>query len=225
MIDSFVKILRQLPTGDTSSSSRGTDPFKVHINFDIPLFEVQIDIDGVDKWLNMLEGYFFVHNFSIIEKITFALVKVIPHVKYWWEILCEKKEREEPSLFTVMVTWKSFKDVIKEQYYPVGSYDDMYTKSTTLQQERDQAVSEFTNIFHTLHTKLGIKDSDQYLMLKYCGGIHRYIRAEIKFLDISSLGAVDRYAVKIEKTFKQKMWQFGPRNPSHQKKVKEIPNP
>jgi hypothetical protein len=51
-------------------------------------------------------------------------------------------------------------DAIKEQYYLVGSYDDLYTKWTTLWQERDQGVPEFTNIFHTLHTKLGIKDSE-----------------------------------------------------------------
>jgi hypothetical protein len=101
MMDSFTQILRRLPTGDASSLSEGVVPFKVQINFDIPIFECQIDVDVVDKWLNLLEGYFFVHNFSNREKITFALLKVIPHVKYWWETFCEKKEIEEPSLFTV----------------------------------------------------------------------------------------------------------------------------
>jgi hypothetical protein len=159
MMDSFVQILRRLPTGNASSSSGGVAPFKVKINFDIPIFEGQIDTDVVDKWLNLLEGYFFVHNFSNREKITFSLLKVVPRVKDWWETFCEKKETEEPSLFTVMTTWESFKDVIKEQYYPVGSYEDLYTKWTTLRQERDQAMPDFTNISHTLRTKLGIKDS------------------------------------------------------------------
>jgi hypothetical protein len=109
--------------------------------------------------LNLLEGYFCVHNFSNRENITFALLKVVPHVKDWWENFFEQKEIEEPSLFTVTTTWESFRDVIKEQYYYVRSYDDLYTKWTTLRQERDQAVPEFTNIFHTLHTKLGIKYS------------------------------------------------------------------
>jgi hypothetical protein len=147
MMDSFVQILRRLPTGDASSSSKGVAPFKVQINFDIPIFEGHIDTDVVDKWLNLLEGYFSVHNFSNREKITFALLKAVPHVKDWWENFCEQKETEEPSLFTVMATWESFRDVIKEQYYPVGSYDDLYTKWTTLRQERDQAVPDFTNIF------------------------------------------------------------------------------
>jgi hypothetical protein len=63
MMDSFEKILWRLPTGDTSSSNRGTTPFKVQINFDIPIFEGQIDVDAIEKWLNLLEGYFFVHKF------------------------------------------------------------------------------------------------------------------------------------------------------------------
>jgi hypothetical protein len=68
MMDSFAQILRQLPTGDASSSSGDTTPFKVQINFDIPIFEGHIDTDVVDKWLNLLEGYFSVHTFRI-EKI------------------------------------------------------------------------------------------------------------------------------------------------------------
>ena len=63
MMDSFVQILRRLPTCDASSSSRGAAPFKVQINFDIPIFEGKIDTNVVEKWLNLLEGYFFVHNF------------------------------------------------------------------------------------------------------------------------------------------------------------------
>jgi hypothetical protein len=132
MMDSFKKILQRLPIGDASSSSEGAAPFKVQIKFDIPIFEGLIDIDVVDKWLNLLEGYFFVNNFSNRETITYALLKVVPHVKDWWENFCEKKETKEPSLFIVMTTWESFKDFIKEQYYPVGSYDDLYTKWTTL---------------------------------------------------------------------------------------------
>jgi hypothetical protein len=92
MMESFVQILRRLSTGNTSSSSEGTTPFKVQINFDIPVFEGQIYAIGVDKWLNLLERYCYVHNFSNREKITFVLLKVIPHVKDWWETFCEKKD-------------------------------------------------------------------------------------------------------------------------------------
>jgi hypothetical protein len=177
MMDSFAQILRQLSTSDASTSSEGVTPFKVPINFVIPIFEGQIDMDVIDKWLNLIERYFSVHNFSDREKITFALLKVVPHVKDWWETFYEQKEIEGPTLFAVAPTSGSFRDVIKEQYYPVKSYDDLYTKcSTTLRQERDQTVQEFTNVFHTLRTKLGIKDSERRLVLKYHDGLHRYIQ-------------------------------------------------
>jgi hypothetical protein len=63
MMDNFTEILRRPPTGSASSLSGGVTPFKIHINFDIPIFEVQIDENVVDKWLNILEGYFSIHNF------------------------------------------------------------------------------------------------------------------------------------------------------------------
>ena len=88
MMDNFAHILQRLPTGGASTSSShsgGSTPFKVKVNFDIPIFEGQIDVDGIDKWLNLLEGYFSVHDFSNQENITFALLKVNPHVKNWWE--------------------------------------------------------------------------------------------------------------------------------------------
>jgi hypothetical protein len=104
MMDSFAQILWRVPTGDAASSSKGATTFKIQTNFNIAIFEGQIDTDPVDKWLNLIEGYFFVHNFSNRENITFALLKVVPHVNDWWETFCEKNQTEEPSLFTVTAT-------------------------------------------------------------------------------------------------------------------------
>jgi hypothetical protein len=84
MMDNFSQILQWIPTGSASTSnshSGGATPFKVQVNFDISIFEGQIDADVIDKWLNMLERYFSVHEFSNREKIISALLKVTPHVK------------------------------------------------------------------------------------------------------------------------------------------------
>jgi hypothetical protein len=58
MIENFSHILQCLPIALGTSSSRdhfgGTSPFKVHVNFDIHVFEGQIDADALDKWLNIL---------------------------------------------------------------------------------------------------------------------------------------------------------------------------
>eukprot|EP00253_Pinus_taeda_P027723 PITA_27723 len=135
------------------------------------------------------------------------------HVNDWWETYCEQKDESTGSLFSTAPTWNDFRDAIKEQYYPVKSYEDKYIKWTTLRQGRDQGVPEFTNNFHTLRTQLGIKDSELHLVLKYRGCLHRYIQEEMDFLNISSLGTAYRYAVKIEQKFKQKKREFGSSNP------------
>eukprot|EP00253_Pinus_taeda_P017352 PITA_17352 len=198
MMDNFSQILQRIPRSDakaSSSYSGNATPFK---------------------------GYFSIHEFSSREKIVFALLKAAPHVKEWWETYWEQKDESIGSLFSTAPTWNSFQDAIKDQYYPVGSYENECIKWTTLWQGRDQDVTEFTNRFHTLRTNLGIKDSEQHLILKYHDCLHKYIQEEIEFLNISSLGTAYRYAVKVEQKFKQKKRDFGSANP---KQGKGAPKP
>ena len=77
----------------SSTSSRFGDatPFKLQVNFDILLFEGNIDADALDNWLNVIEGYFSIYNLFDREKITFALVKAIPHVQNWCGTYWEKE--------------------------------------------------------------------------------------------------------------------------------------
>ena len=163
IMDNFAQILQRLPTGGASASSKhsgGATPFKVQVNFGIPIFDGRMDADVIDRWLNLLEGYFLVHDFSDREKITFSLLKAAPHVKDWWETYCQRKEEEETSLLSTIPTWNSFQDAIKGKYYLVGRYEDEYIQRTTLRQLRDQDVHELTKLSHTLHTNLGIKYSE-----------------------------------------------------------------
>jgi hypothetical protein len=96
MMDSFSQILRRLPIGDAYSSNGGVTPFKVQINLDVSIFEGNIDEYAVEKWLNLLEGYFSVHNFSNRENITFVLLKFLSHVRDWLEIYVRRRKQRNP---------------------------------------------------------------------------------------------------------------------------------
>ena len=106
MLDNFSQILQRLLKITCSYSSRilfgDTTPFKVQVNFDIPIFECHINVDSLEKWLNFLQGYFSVHNFSDGEKITFTLLKSLPHVKHWWETYWEQGSTEESGIHGVI---------------------------------------------------------------------------------------------------------------------------
>ena len=99
MMDNFSQILQWLPTYGTSASnshSGGTTPFKVQVNFDIPIFEGKIDADAIDRWLNLLEGYFSVHDFSEQENIVFALLKAAPMSKTGGKPTVSKRAKGNP---------------------------------------------------------------------------------------------------------------------------------
>jgi hypothetical protein len=160
-----------------------------------------------------------------MEKITFTLLKALPNVKHWWETYWEKISIEEYGIYGVEPTSDFFVDAVKEKYYPVDNYEDPYMRWTTPWKENSQTVPKFTNTFHTLRTKLGIKESEHHLVLKYHRVLHRYIQTEMHFLNISSLGATYRYVVKIEKKFRHSnKWKFGSANLQQPKHGKDGPN-
>ena len=100
--------------------------------------------------MSLLEGYFYVQKKFDSEKITFTLLRSLPHVKYWWDGYCERHVRDETEIFNTKPTWEYFADAIKEEFYHIENYDDQYTQGTTFHKERDQMVPEYTNIFYTL---------------------------------------------------------------------------
>jgi hypothetical protein len=108
MMDNFVQILVLLSTTmeapSTSSHFGGVTSFKVKFNFDIPLFEGHIDVNTLEKWLILLEGYFSIQKNSNSQKITFALLKDLPHVRHWWETYYEKHVKEESTIFGLGTT-------------------------------------------------------------------------------------------------------------------------
>jgi hypothetical protein len=225
MMDNFSHILQRLSITVGTYSSSGhfirTSHFKVQFNFYILVFEGKIDVDSLEKWLNMMDGYFFAHNFSHKENITFALLKALPHVKHWWETYWETISTKDSRIYGSNPTWDFFVDAVKEQYYVIGNYDNQYLRWTTLRKERGQTVIDFKKTIHTLRTKLGIKDSKRHRILKYHEALHRYIQTKMDFLDISSLGSSYQYVVKIEHKFghqnKQEFESANPQQPKHGK--------
>ena len=85
MMDSFVDILLRMPTMGNSPWTRkclgDETPFKVQVDFDIPLFQGQIVANSLDTWLNVLEGYFSVHYFSTGKKSPLRSLRQSPMSK------------------------------------------------------------------------------------------------------------------------------------------------
>jgi hypothetical protein len=64
--------------------------------------------------LFVFSGPFWGPNFFDRENITFELLRVVPHVKDWWDTYSEQRAIDESTIFVVSPTWDSFRDSIKE---------------------------------------------------------------------------------------------------------------
>ena len=58
----------------------------------------------IDRWINILQVYFSIHNFFDRENITFVFHRVTLHFKDWLEKHCEKKATKESIIFVVIPT-------------------------------------------------------------------------------------------------------------------------
>ena len=99
MMDNFSQVLQRLPTYGAPASnnhSGSVTPFKVQVNFDIPVFEGQIDAYAIDRWLNLLEGYLSVHDFSDQENIILHSSKIPPMSRTGGKPTVRKRMRRNP---------------------------------------------------------------------------------------------------------------------------------
>ena len=86
-----------------SSIFEGMMPFNIQINFGIPLFHSKMDAKALNN-----------QKFSNDEKITFMLLKCLPHAKVWWEIYFVQHAENESKAIGIEPTWVAFVDVLKE---------------------------------------------------------------------------------------------------------------
>ena len=92
----------------TRSHSDKIIPFKVQMNLDILNLEANIDAESVENWVQQLEYYYVVNQFSKAEKITIASLKMTTSVRCWWDNLSTKMEKEEDPIDT----WVKFVEYV-----------------------------------------------------------------------------------------------------------------
>jgi hypothetical protein len=63
-------------------------------------------------------------------------LRIFPVLNIGGKLTKEKISIEESGIFRVDPTWDFFMDVVKEKFYPVGSYDDQYMRWTTLMHQK-----------------------------------------------------------------------------------------
>nr|CAD1821363.1 unnamed protein product [Ananas comosus var. bracteatus] len=88
-------------------------PFKVKAKIKIPNYNGVVDAEKLDAWLDQLETYFDLYNYSNAKKVTFAKLKLVGHALTWWKATLQTTANEE-------FNWSQFKRPIRQEFYPMG---------------------------------------------------------------------------------------------------------
>nr|CAD1835497.1 unnamed protein product [Ananas comosus var. bracteatus] len=120
-----------------SVAERRSKPFKVEAKFEIPNYNGIVDAEKLDVWLDQLETYFDLYNYSNAEKVTFAKLKLVGHALTWWKATLQTSANED-------FTWSLFKRLICQEFYPMGYEEERWKRCHVLRQRRDQTVQDYT---------------------------------------------------------------------------------
>ena len=58
---------------------------RVKVNIEIDMFKGDLAPKALDDWLQKIESYFIVDQFSSQEKVAFATLNFSPNALSWWE--------------------------------------------------------------------------------------------------------------------------------------------
>ena len=110
---------------------------KVDFKVEIPNYDGTVDVEKLDDWIDRLETYFSLGEYSSREKIKASTLKLSKHALTWWKSYKRKVNYSE-------VTWKTFKELLKKQFYPVGFLEQRWSSWYNLRQRYVQSVQEYT---------------------------------------------------------------------------------
>ncbi|KAK1382534.1 hypothetical protein POM88_020269 [Heracleum sosnowskyi] len=170
---------------------------KIDFEVEIPMYDGSVDMEKLDDWIERLETYFTLYGFSSKKKIIFVTLKLSSHALMWWKSYRKNCNDEKT------VLWRKFKELLKNQFYPVGFLEKRWQKSYNLCQNFNQPVQEYTTEFKNQATVLDILLEDYSIYMKYVAGLNEYIHNELKLFTIESIHEATVKAIAIEGKLKK----------------------
>uniref|UniRef100_A0A6V7QVL6 Retrotransposon gag domain-containing protein n=1 Tax=Ananas comosus var. bracteatus TaxID=296719 RepID=A0A6V7QVL6_ANACO len=151
---------------------------KTGAKIEIPNYDGAVDAEKLDAWLDQLEMYFDLYNYSNAEKVTFAKLKLVGYALTWWKATFQTSANEE-------FTWR---------------YEEERWKCWhVLRQRHDQIVQDYTIDFRWQALALGISFDDSQVFRKYTAGLQEPINDELCLFGVRDITSTSQTAIAIER--------------------------
>ena len=95
------------------------------------------------------------------------------------------------------LTWDVFKDLLKEQFYPIG-YEEKRWQNWLFYKQENQGVQDYTTNFRRKALSLGVALNHPETLRKYLAGLRDEIQKEVTLVPIATINAAYKRAVVFE---------------------------
>lgn len=124
-----------------------------------------------------MEAYFLVQRIkNDEERIEITTLKLEAHALIWQEAYLDSiTSFDEP----LVIRWGTFKELLQDQFYPLGHHQKQTMEWFDFKQSRGQSVQEYTIKFKKRATLSGVSLKIDEILLKYIRGFHSYLHHTI----------------------------------------------
>jgi hypothetical protein len=152
------------------------------------MYNGEVNAEKLDIWIHHIEVYCRIQRIKDDEtKIQLASLRLESATLIWWE---SKTEEDMKKHSKILSSWNDFIVALKRKFHPLAYMQKAIMDWKNFRQAKGKSVQSYTQEFRRRALILGIDLSSQETLLKYIGGLHRYLRHTIIIFNPTSLDEV-----------------------------------
>jgi len=170
------------------------------LKFDPPEFEGSLNPEVFLEWMQSIERFFDIKEYSDEMAFKIAILKLIKYASLWYENIKKQRIRDGKSRIK---TWSKLKRLMTKRFLPDNYKRGHYLKVSNLSQGRS-TVEEYIREFEQLQIRSGIEEEQDQTMARFLKGLDPGIAEKIDLQPYWSLEDLCKLAIKVEKYSKGK---------------------
>ena len=170
------------------------------MRIDLPEFEGNLKPDLFIEWIQALERFFEIKEFSDEKAFKVAVLKLKSYASLWYENLKKQRSQEGKSRIR---SWSKLKKLMSKRFLPDNYKRDLYLRVSSLSQGR-LSVEEYIREFEQLQIRSGIEEEPEQTMARFIRGLDPSLAKKVDIQPYWCFEDVCKLAIKVEKHSKRR---------------------
>jgi len=170
------------------------------MRIDLPEFEGNLNPDLFIEWIQAIERFFEIKEFSDEKAFKVAVLKLKSYASLWYENLKKQRSREGKSRIR---SWSKLKKLMSKRFLPDNYKRDLHLRVSSLSQGR-LSVEEYIREFEQLQIRSGLEEEPEQTMARFIRGLDPNLAEKVDIQPYWCFEDVCKLAIKVEKHSKRR---------------------